>query len=208
MMPSNPAAWLGRIFPTAHRLALEAKIAERLPTVAGAVLVLGAGHDPYRDMLSQASSVLTTDISDEHGTIDRIVDAHDLPFDDGSFDCVLAIEVFEHLAAPPKASRELLRVLKAGGKGVVSIPFMFHVHGDPYDFSRLTKTALEKLFEGASSVSVAEMGGRLHVVSDIITTAARPLAAMRCANHIFRLPYLRNLASADCPSGYWVEVTK
>ena len=207
-MPSNPLAWWRRGFPTAHRLILERKIAERLPRLTGAVLVLGAGHDPYRDLLSGASSVLTTDISDEYGTVDRIADAHDLPFEDESFDCVVAIEVFEHLASPSKAGGEVLRVLKRGGTGVVSIPFMFHVHGDPYDFSRLTKSGLEQLFLEASAISVGEMGGRLHVISDLVTTAARPLAAMRVINHVFRLPYLRSQASADCPSGYWMEVIK
>ncbi len=207
-MPSNPAALWRRALPTAHRIVLEAKLSSRLPQINGSVLVLGAGHDPYRHLLSAASSVLTTDISDEFGTIDQIADAHDLPFGDNSFDCVLAIEVFEHLAVPGKASDELLRVLKPGGLGIVSTPFMFHVHGDPYDFSRLTKSGLENLFQNAASVEVDEIGGRLHVISDVLTTATTPLVALRIINNVFRLPYLRSQSSSDCPSGYWIELKK
>lgn len=207
-MPSNPAARWRRTFPTAHRLVLERRIRQRLPGLAGRVLVLGAGHDPYRPFLSGASSIVTTDISDEYGVIDCIADAHDLPFNDGSFDSVVAIEVFEHLTTPSKAAAELLRVLVPGGKGIVSIPFLFHVHGDPYDFSRLTRQGLQQLFTDASSLSVAELGGRLHVISDIVTTAAMPLAAVRIVNHLFSLPLLRDQASKDCPSGYWVELVR
>lgn len=207
-MPSNPAGRWRRVFPTAHRLALEAMIAERLPSLTGAVLVLGAGHDPYRRLLTRASSVLTTDLTNELGAVDQIADAHDLPFQDNSFDCVVANELFEHLVSPSKAGEELLRVLKPGGKGVITIPFMFRVHGDPYDFSRFTKSGLEHLFAQASSVSVVEIGGRLHVISDIVTTAMRPLAAIRIVNHVFRLPFLGAQTSRDCPSGYWVDVIK
>ena len=170
--------------------------------------MLGAGHDPYRNHLPCASSVLATDISNEHGLLDQIADAHDLPFQDDAFDCVVAIELFEHLSDPHKASKELLRVLKPGGKAVVTVPFMFHVHGDPHDFARFTGIGLQQLFAHASSVSIEEVGGRLHVVSDIVTTAMRPLAALRIVNHVFRLPMLRSMASLDCPSGYWVDVIK
>lgn len=207
MSGKSLARWR-QIFPTAHRLALNRWASERLPQLTGAILVLGAGDDPYRHLLPLATSILTTDISSAHGEVNQIADAHDLPFLDDSFDGVLATELFEHLASPAKASEELMRVLKPGGKGIITIPFMFHIHGDPYDFSRLTKGGLEQLFARASSVSVSEIGGRLHVLSDIVTTTARPFAAMRVLNHVLRLPYLRSQASRDCPSGYCVEVVK
>ncbi len=207
-MPSNPRSWRQKLLPTAHRLILEAKIAQRLPRLTGSVLVLGAGHDPYRSYLSSASDVITTDISDEYGLIDQIADAHNLPFDDAVFDCVVANEVFEHLTDPVKACDELFRVLKPGGRAVISIPFMFHVHGDPFDFTRFTGNGLHRLFREFSSVSIEEMGARIHVISDILTTAYKPLALFRLGNHVFRIPWLRNISSRDCASGYWVEAIK
>lgn len=45
-----------------------------------------------------------------------------LPFDDGRFDCVVSIDVHEHLIDPNPFTIELWRVAKAGGKVIVTVP--------------------------------------------------------------------------------------
>lgn len=50
-------------------------------------------------------------------------DLMDLSFDDASLDIVLSSDVFEHVADPYKAHREVYRVLKTGGKHVFTVPF-------------------------------------------------------------------------------------
>lgn len=204
-MPSNPKTFLRRLMPTAHRLLLEKKIRTRLSSIYGRVLVLGAGYDPYRSMLSNASSVLITDISDDSNQLDMIADAHDLPFDDEEFDCVIALEVFEHLVNPSVASSEMFRVLKPGGKAIISIPFLFHIHGDPHDYNRFTQQGLQTLFGNFPTVHIEEMGGRLAVLSDIFTTMTKILVPFRLINNIFHLSVLSRIVSKDCPSGYWIE---
>jgi SAM-dependent methyltransferase len=119
----------------------------------------------------------------------------------------LAIEVFEHLRNPAQAAAEIHRVLKPGGKALVTIPFMFHIHADPHDYQRLTKDGLMVVFEEFDTVQIQPFGGRLHVVSDIVTTIAKPFAFLRCVNWLF-CPPLVELVSRDCPSGYLVEITK
>ncbi len=48
--------------------------------------------------------------------------AYSLPFDDGTFDYVIASEVLEHLPKDGDAMRELFRVLKPGGLIAVTVP--------------------------------------------------------------------------------------
>ncbi|HZP31313.1 MAG TPA: class I SAM-dependent methyltransferase [Acidimicrobiia bacterium] len=54
------------------------------------------------------------------GTVNA--DALVLPFPDASFDCIIASEVLEHLWADEAAIRELVRVLRPGGRMAVTVP--------------------------------------------------------------------------------------
>ncbi|GAA1769856.1 class I SAM-dependent methyltransferase [Streptomonospora arabica] len=49
-------------------------------------------------------------------------DALDMPFDDDSFDRVIASEVFEHIPHDTAAMAELYRVLRPGGTAAVTVP--------------------------------------------------------------------------------------
>ncbi len=49
-------------------------------------------------------------------------DALDMPFDDGSFNRVIAAEIFEHLPHDTAAMAELYRVLRPGGIAAVTVP--------------------------------------------------------------------------------------
>jgi SAM-dependent methyltransferase len=49
-------------------------------------------------------------------------DALDLPYDDGTFDFVIASEILEHVPQDERAIDELIRVLKPGGRLAVTVP--------------------------------------------------------------------------------------
>ncbi|MFG1700243.1 class I SAM-dependent methyltransferase [Nonomuraea sp. NPDC049309] len=48
--------------------------------------------------------------------------ALDMPFEDGSFDRVIAAEVLEHIPDDMTAMREIFRVLRSGGTAAVTVP--------------------------------------------------------------------------------------
>lgn len=52
-----------------------------------------------------------------------MADAHHLPFKDQSLELLTASEIIEHLNEPEVAAREIWRVLKPGGKAIVSTPY-------------------------------------------------------------------------------------
>lgn len=67
--------------------------------------------------------------------IDIISDIADIPEPDASYDVILCSEVFEHLPDPLKALSEFSRLLKPGGKLIITAPFGSLVHFAPYHYS-------------------------------------------------------------------------
>lgn len=47
--------------------------------------------------------------------VNKVANATDIPFNDNTFDCVVAMHVLYHVSSPEKAIDEMLRVLKPGG---------------------------------------------------------------------------------------------
>ncbi len=66
--------------------------------------------------------------------IDFVCDLISIPEPDNSFDVVLCSEVFEHIPDPLPALTEFSRLLKPGGKLILTAPFSSHVHFAPYHF--------------------------------------------------------------------------
>jgi len=75
-------------------------------------------------------------------------DVHRLPFREGLFDLVLCTEVLEHLHTPELALKELWRVLRPGGKLLLTTPFAYAIHYAPTDYWRYTRHGLERLLRG------------------------------------------------------------
>jgi len=86
------------------------------------------------------------------------LDAHAIPFIDGSFDAIVAQAVLEHVVDPAQCVREFHRVLRPGGLVYAETPFMQQVHMGAYDFTRFTLLGHRRLFrqfeEVESGVSV------------------------------------------------------
>ena len=62
----------------------------------------------------------------QRGLIARVYDANQrLPLKDGYFDCVLALDILEHLFDPLAALQEIRRVLTADGYAILSLPLHF-----------------------------------------------------------------------------------
>jgi SAM-dependent methyltransferase len=67
--------------------------------------------------------------------IDLVCDIVNIPELDASFDVILCSEVFEHLPDVLKALDEFTRLLKPGGKLIVTAPFASLVHFAPYHYA-------------------------------------------------------------------------
>ncbi len=78
--------------------------------------------------------------------VDIVASVYELPFPDEHFDVVLCMSVLEHLEDPRRGITEMRRVLRPGGRIIVSVPFLFPMHDAPGDFWRFTKYGLRALF--------------------------------------------------------------
>jgi len=77
-----------------------------------------------------------TAIKDEYiyGEIDYKGNIWDIDENNEVFDVILCTEVFEHIAYPIETIKEFSRVLKKGGKLILTAPFNCMRHMDPYYF--------------------------------------------------------------------------
>lgn len=82
-----------------------------------------------------------------------ICDAHDIPFDDQVFDCVIIQAVLEHVLEPTRCVSEVHRVLKQSGLVYAETPFIQQVHGKQYDFTRFTHLGHRRLFRYFEEIS-------------------------------------------------------
>lgn len=90
---------------------------------------------------------------------DVFADVTQVPLISQRVDCILCTEVLEHLANPQACADEIHRLLRDDGIALVSVPFFYPVHADPYDFQRFTEDGLRYLFKDFKSVEVHHMGG-------------------------------------------------
>jgi SAM-dependent methyltransferase len=67
--------------------------------------------------------------------IDIISDITQVPKPDASFDAILCSEVLEHVPDPIPALKEFARLVRPGGKLIMTVPFASMVHFAPYHFS-------------------------------------------------------------------------
>ncbi len=82
-------------------------------------------------------------------SVDVFGDGNRLPFAAASVDTVLSTEVLEHLPEPRAAVREMARVLKPGGRLLLTVPFLQPLHELPSDYYRYTPSALEEIVRDA-----------------------------------------------------------
>lgn len=137
---------------------LNRDLGELLPALRGRVLDMGCGLQPYRRLFAAADTYTGCDIAALPGVDVVIRPGEKLPFADGAFDVVFSTQVFEHVANLPETIAELRRVLAQDGTLLVSVPFIFQVHGAPHDYRRLSEFGIRQALEGFEVAEVRRGG--------------------------------------------------
>lgn len=132
------------------RRELFANVKELGRFLSGKVLDVGCGTQPYRHLLhctEYRGMEFDTPANRKNKKADYFYDGVFFPQADASFDSVLCTEVLEHVFEPELFVREMARVLKPGGKLLLTVPFVWAEHEQPYDYARYSSFGLRLLLE-------------------------------------------------------------
>ena len=135
----------------------------------GLVVDVGAGRAPYRGLL-KCKKYVGIDI-ERRGDVENLIIADinkDIPIDSESVDVVILTEVLEHLRNPNRAMEELCRILKPGGKLVLTTPLLWPLHEEPNDFQRFTKYGLEEILKNSGFKEFKITGYGNYILSAVI----------------------------------------
>jgi SAM-dependent methyltransferase len=147
-------SWLGLLVnPFYHsRRGLIRELREIGPALTGEVLDVGCGRKPYRTLIPATRYVgldIDSPVTRTLGAADVYYEGGRFPFPDESFDGVLCSEVLEHIFAPEEFLGEIHRVLRPGGRLLLTVPFVWDEHEQPHDFARYTSFGLRAVLERA-----------------------------------------------------------
>lgn len=116
--------------------------------------------------------------------VDIVGDAHLLSefFDENSFDLVILLSVFEHLAMPWVVAEEISRVLKVGGHVAIETHFSFSEHEQPWHFFQYNANALEILFNHQLGFEVIDSGHSNPMTARFLRTCSPYLEGVQVGN--------------------------
>jgi SAM-dependent methyltransferase len=118
--------------------------------LTGSLLDVGCGTKPYRSMFC-VDSYIGLDLDSPGARIRAIAndfyDGGKFPYDCQTFDSVLCNQVLEHVFNPDEFLLEIHRVLRPGGKLLLTVPFVWDEHEQPYDYARYSSFGLHALLK-------------------------------------------------------------
>lgn len=129
------------------------------------ILDIGGGLVDRGTQISTLGSRTVIDII-PGSNVDVVGDAHNLPFDNDSFEVITSFMVLEHLYNPILAIKECQRVLKPKGLLVLSTVQYWHSHGHPDDYYRYTKDGLKYICQnaGLDVIKIWSIGGPVLII--------------------------------------------
>jgi SAM-dependent methyltransferase len=132
------------------RRGLSEALAKYATIADGKLLDVGCGTKPYKSIFN-VTEYVGIDI-DNAGTrqtniADKFYDGTTFPVDDSEFNVVLCNQVLEHVFNPIEFMQEIYRVLMPNGKLIITVPFVWDEHEQPFDYARYTSFGLKALLE-------------------------------------------------------------
>jgi SAM-dependent methyltransferase len=129
---------------------LASAITELSTHIHGHLLDVGCGSKPYRSLFKvdhYRGLDIDSPVTREQRVADDLYDGTKFPYQNETFDSALCNQVLEHVFNPDQFLTEINRVLKPGGKLLLTVPFVWDEHEQPYDYARYSSFGLSALLE-------------------------------------------------------------
>lgn len=142
----------------------------------GVVLDVGCAEQPFRPLIESAGQryVGMDVVQNSQKSVDILSTLEAAPSPAKPYAVILCTEVLEHVADIDAAFAGLRRLSASGGAVVLTVPFVFPLHMEPYDFRRLTMHGVQRLAadHGFAVETSAPLGRFPEVLATLIEDAS------------------------------------
>lgn len=132
---------------------------------------LGCGDQPLRTLIEQkgAKYIGIDIVQNTQNNVDIIASITAIPLPDNYFDVIICTEVLEHVSDTYSAFKELKRLLKEDGIIILTCPFTYPLHEEPYDYVRLTIHQIKKYAKdnGLKIKEIGKIGNEIEVLGTV-----------------------------------------
>lgn len=136
------------------------------------VLDIGCGEQPWKYVVeAEGGSYTGVDVvQNSKKSVDLLADITKLPVRANTFDIVICSEVLEHIADTADAFMEITRITKPGGYIILTTPFGYPLHEEPFDFVRLTpyNISLQAKRNSLEVIKLKTTGNEIEVIATIL----------------------------------------
>ena len=116
--------------------------------IHGKTLDVGCGKKPYENLFNSNEYIGLEYDTPENRRLKRadfFYDGVSFPFENDEFDSVVCNQVLEHVFTPDQFVSEIHRVLKDQGALLLTVPFIWDEHEQPFDYARYSSFGLKSL---------------------------------------------------------------
>lgn len=118
--------------------------------ITGKTLDVGCGTKPYEKYFNSTEYIgleVENTINKEEKKVDVFYKGDKIPFADKEFDSVFSSQVLEHVFNSQQFLSEINRVMKPKAKLLLTVPFIWDEHEQPFDYGRYSSFGLKDLLE-------------------------------------------------------------
>jgi SAM-dependent methyltransferase len=132
------------------RKGLFQNLKEMASPINGKTLDVGCGQKPYRELF-ESTEYIGLELDSPENRInkkaDYFYDGLLFPFKDEEFDSIITNQVLEHVFNPTEFLAEVNRVLKQQGTLLLTVPFVWDEHEQPFDYARYSSFGISDLLK-------------------------------------------------------------